>query len=160
MIPTLHRTRRLLVTAGTLAACGAASAVELVGFRGVPWGAQLESVEPAQVVSAQGEDRCYKREHENMLWGQSPLSDVRFCFHRGRFYMAVLESRTDVRTLASEFTAMYGAPTTEDRTRAVWGSRNGGARVEIVAPAPGAPATMRLLSNEFEPRQIAGSNTR
>jgi hypothetical protein len=147
-------TRRLLVMALGLAACAGAAGVELVGFRGVPWGAEPDSVEPAQLVSAQGEYRCYKRERENLLWGDSPLSEVRFCFHRDRFYMAVLESKTDVDTLASDFKSMYGAPTMEAPTRVEWGNRYGAARAEISAAAPGGAATLRLTSNEFEPREL------
>lgn len=150
-------TRRVLLSALGLAACAGAGAVELVGFRGVPWGAEPDSVEPAQLVSAQGEYRCYKRERENMLWGESPLSEVRFCFHRDRFYMAVLESKTDVHTLATEFKSMYGAPTAEAPTRVQWGNGYGAARAEIFAAGPDGTATMRLTSNEFEPRQVVGS---
>ncbi len=153
-------TRQVLATVLTLGACASAGAVDLVGFRGVPWGAQPDSVEPAELVSAQGEQRCYRRERENMLWGESPLSAVTFCFHRDRFYMAVVESKTDVQTLSAEFKSMYGAPSMAAPTRVVWGSRNGIARAEIVAPMPGGTATMRLTSNEFEPRQVVGSSSR
>ena len=149
--------RQLLVGmawAGLALATTASHAVELRGFRGVPWGAGVDSLGPVQLASASGEVSCYRRQHENMLFGDSPLKDVRFCFHDDHLFMVAVDAATDVETLVQEFAATYGPPDGSASTKTIWGNRTTRARVEMVAPAQGS-ASMLLYSNEFEPHDKA-----
>ncbi|WP_280153599.1 hypothetical protein [Piscinibacter sp. XHJ-5] len=136
-----------------LAALGFASvsvgAVELRGFRGVPWGAGVESLGDSHLVSAQGEVRCYRRERENLLYGDAPLREVRFCFHADRLVMVVVDAQVGPQALRGEFESSYGPPRVSSVSTALWGDSSTRARVEIDAPAANAPASMRMYSNEY-----------
>lgn len=126
-------------------------AVELRGFRGVLWGDDVSRLGPAERVQAGGELSCYRRERENLLFGDSPLAEVRYCFHRGRLFMVLLEANVDLATLRAEFESSYGPPDAGSPTRVLWGSKTSATRVELV-PAVGQRASMRIYSSEYEPR--------
>ncbi|HEX6703154.1 MAG TPA: hypothetical protein VF169_00230 [Albitalea sp.] len=130
-----------------------ANAVELRGFRGVPWGAAPDSLGAAAVVAERGEVRCYRRERENLLYGDSPIREVRFCFHRNHLFGVEIDSEVDQRTLRAEFQSSYGPPAFSVPSRASWGDQSTRARVEIVAPPTGSPASLHIFSNEFEPSE-------
>jgi hypothetical protein len=140
--------RRAVLATLTLASM-AAGAVELRGFRGVPWGADAASLGASELVSTTGEMRCYQRERENLLYGEAPLRAVRFCFHDDRLVMVELEAQVDQPALRSEFQSTYGPPRLSSASTALWGDPSTRARVEIVAPSVGAPASMRMYSNEY-----------
>lgn len=138
-----------------LAALGAvtasAQAIELRGFRGVPWGASVQSLGEAKLAYIQGEVSCYRRERENMLYGDAPVKDVRYCFHHDRLFMVALDAQVDLDTLVREFQATYGPPDWRVPAKTAWGDRSTRARVEMLTPAEGG-ASMLMYSNEFEPR--------
>lgn len=144
---------RWAVTVAVGLASVSAGAVELRGFRGVPWGSDVQSLGAAELVASGGEVQCYRRERENLLYGDSPINEVRFCFHRNHLFMVVIDSKVDQNALLAEFQGTYGPPNVRVPARAAWGDASTRARVEIVAPAVGAPASLRMVSNEFEPRE-------
>ena len=136
----------LLIAASALST--PAGAVDLRGFRGFAWGTDVDSLGAAQQVSSEPGVQCYRRERENLLYGDSPLRSVRYCFHDDRFFLVILDSTVDGATLAAEFQSTYGPPADQTAAHAVWGDASSRARVEIA----GAPASMRIWSNEYAPR--------
>lgn len=148
---TVHSPARRFAAwaAGTVLALAslAAGAVELRGFRGVAWGAGVASLGDAEPASAEDGLRCFRRERENLLYGDVPLSEVRFCFRDDRLVMVVLDAQVDPRTLRAEFQNTYGPPRASSASSARWGDASTRARVEIVAPASGARASMRMVAN-------------
>jgi len=151
MTGSLHRLIALTLLAAGALASAAAGAVELRGFRGVPWGAGADSLGVSQLAYTQGEVSCYRRERENMLYGDSAVKDIRYCFHQDRLFMVALDAEVDVETLVHEFEASYGPPDVRVPAKTSWGDRSTRARVEMVAPAQGG-ASMLMYSNEYEPR--------
>ena len=151
MNASIRRGSLLAVLAAASLASAASQAVELRGFRGVPWGAGVDSLGASQLAYSDGEVSCYRRERENMLYGDSPVKEIRFCFHEGHLFMVALDADVDLDTLVREFVATYGAPDWRVPAKTTWGDRSTRARVEMVAPAQGG-ASMLMYSNEFEPR--------
>jgi hypothetical protein len=147
-------TRRLaalaVLTLGTLASAGAA-AIELRGFRGVPWGAGIDSLGPSQLAYRSGEVSCYRRERENMLYGDSPVKDIRYCFNRERLFMVALDADVALDVLVREFEGTYGPPDWRLPAKTGWGDHATRVRVEMVAAAEGG-SSMLMHSNEHEPR--------
>jgi hypothetical protein len=143
---TTHRFALLAV----LLACASmgAGAVELRGFRGFAWGSDVDSLGDARQVSSEGGVQCYRRERENLFYGDSALREVRYCFHEGRLFLVVVDSNADSATLAAEFQSTYGPPAQRMAHKATWGDSGSRARVEI----SGVPASMRIWSNEYTPR--------
>ena len=145
--------RQVMVAAafGVLAlAASASQAIELRGFRGVPWGAGVDSLGASQLAYTDGDVRCYRRERENMLYGDSPVKDIRYCFHQDQLFMVALDAEVALDTLVQEFAATYGPPDWRVPAKTTWGDRSTRARVEMVAPAEGG-ASMLMYSNEYEP---------
>jgi hypothetical protein len=137
---------------GLLAAAAAAmpaGAVELRGFRGFAWGVDADSLGEAQQVSSDAGVQCYRRERENLLYGDSPIREVRYCFHDDRLFLVIVDSQVDEATLAAEFQVTYGPPSLRAKALSVWGDASTAVRVEI----DGAPAAMRIWSNEYAPRE-------
>src|SRR5204863_3239528 len=120
-------------------------AVELRGFRGIPWGAEADSLGEAVQVSSRDGVQCFRRAQENLLYGDAPITDVRFCFHEDHLFLVVIDSELDQKALLAEFEGTYGPPDVRVPTLIAWGDRSTRARVEIVAPATGKPASMRML---------------
>jgi hypothetical protein len=125
-----------------------AGAVDLRGFRGFAWGSDVDSLGDARQVSSEGGVQCYRRESENLLYGDSALREVRYCFHEARLFLVVVDSKVDSATLAAEFHGTYGPPVQHTARKATWGDAGSRARVEI----SGTPASMRIWSNEYTPR--------
>jgi len=147
-------TRRLVMlaaAAGLALAAAASHAVELRGFRGVPWGAGVDSLGPSQLAYTHGDVSCYRRERENMLYGDSPLKEVRFCFHQDHLFMVALDAEVPLDTLVREFEGSYGPPDWRVPAKTTWGDHATRARVEMIAPAQGG-ASMLMYSNEYAPR--------
>lgn len=133
----------------TLATMGAQS-FEMRGFRSISWGDGVEYLGQAEELSAQGEVKCYRRDRENLLFGDATLAEVRYCFHRDRLFMVELGATVERKVLQSEFQRTYGAPDVQDGRRAGWGnSHSGSTRAELVAAQGGS--RLRLLSNKFDP---------
>ena len=128
----------------------AAQAVELRGFRGVAWGSSVDGLGPASLAYQQGEVRCYRRERENMLYGDSPVKDIRYCFHHDHLFLVALEADVGVDELVHEFQSTYGAPDVSVPAKVTWGDHATRARVEMSTTAQGG-ASMLMYSNEYEP---------
>jgi hypothetical protein len=138
------------------AAAMPAGAVELRGFRGFAWGADADTLGEAQRVSSEGGVQCYRRERENLLYGDNPIREVRYCFHDDRLFLVVVDSEVDASALAAEFESTYGPPTQRAKAWSAWGDATTPVRVEIA----GAPASMRIWSNEHAPHERHASQAR
>lgn len=129
----------------------AAHATELQGFRGVSWGEDAERLGAAKQVYAQGEMRCYRRERENMMFGDSPLKDVRYCFQQDRLFLVMIEANAKRDDLVSQFQRTYGPPEARSATMVAWGRKAAGTHVEMMS-APGSQHTLlRIYSKEYAP---------
>jgi len=130
----------------------AANALELRGFRGIAWGDGADNLGPAVVDHANGDVACYKRERENMLFGDSPINEVRYCFHQDQLFMVTLDSAVSLKAMISEFQRTYGPPKARLRNIASWGSESSSARAALVSlPAGGPPSRLTIHSTKFEP---------
>ena len=155
----LHRTafRFATVLALGLASLGA-QAFEMRGFRGVSWGEGVESLGASQLVQTDGNVSCYRREAENLIFGDSPLQEVRYCFHRDQFFMVSLGAALSSKALAAEFRRAYGAPSSRQAKAAVWGNKSGSARAEVVATSQGG-SSLALYSNQYDPSGTQAMDT-
>ena len=145
--------RRIALFAVLVAASACAGALELRGFRGVAWGADVQSLGAAQQVSSGDGVQCFQRERENLLYGDAPIRQVRFCFRDDRLFLVIVDAEVGRQALVAEFASSYGAPDEESATRSTWGDGTTRARAEIVGPASGAAASMRIYSGVYEPRE-------
>ncbi|MEY4564799.1 MAG: hypothetical protein RLZZ618_4076 [Pseudomonadota bacterium] len=118
------------------AAASAAQAVEMRGFRGVAWGEASVKLGEATLVSQAGEVSCYQRNNENLLFGDSPVNNVRFCFKQDRLFLVSVESAQPADALAEEFTRTYGKPTRSSAGRSEWAAHRGQAQAEVMSQAP------------------------
>ncbi len=118
------------------AAASAAQAVEMRGFRGVAWGDASVKLGEATLVSKAGELSCYQRGNENLLFGDSPVNSVRFCFKQDRLFFVAIESAQQATVLAEEFGRTYGKPSRSSASRSVWAAHRGQAQAEVLAQAP------------------------
>ena len=141
-----------LAVALSLAAAGtAAGALELRGFRGVAWGDDASSLGAAQLVHSQGELRCFRRERENMMFGDSPLKDVRYCFQHDRLFLVMIEADASRDDMVSEFQRTYGPPSLRSTAMVSWGGKSAATQVEMLS-APGSRHTLlRIYSKEHAP---------
>lgn len=131
-----------------LAAMGA-SAFELRGFRGVSWGEGVEALGAVTVSHSEGEVTCYQRDRENLLFGDTPLNGVRYCFHQDRLFLVAIDAAANAKTLTAEFQRTYGRPSTQRGQAASWGAKGSGSRAELAAS--GATARLVIYSNTIEP---------
>jgi len=107
---------------------------------------------PAAVDHANGDVVCYKRERENMLFGDSPVNEVRYCFHQDRLFVVTLDSAVSLKAMITELQRTYGPPNARLHNTASWGSASSSARAELVSPpAGGPPSRLTSYSNRFEP---------
>lgn len=142
---------KLVALLGLAVASLSASAVELRGFRGVMWGDDVAKLGKSELAYADGDVACYKRERENLLFGDSPLQEVRYCFHRNRLFMVALDTEVDQQTLSGEFQSSYGPPDAREASTVSWGNQLTASRVDVVSPAAGGHALMLIYSNRVEP---------
>jgi hypothetical protein len=149
------RTSRLslLVPLATALMCALAplqsQALQMRGFRGLMWGDPPAHLGSAALITRDGEVQCYQRERENLLFGDTELRAVRYCFHRERLFMVVLEPVNGIAALRAEFERGYGAPDKVSGSAVQWGLGSDSISAEIAAPAAGTPASLRLLAREF-----------
>ena len=130
----------------------AANALELHGFCGIAWGESADKLGPAVAEQASGDVACYKRERENMLFGDRPVNEVRYCFHQDHLFMVTLDSAVNLKAMTSELQRTYGRPQARLRNTVSWGSQSSMARADLVAlPSGGSPSRLTIYSNEFEP---------
>jgi hypothetical protein len=142
---------KLVALLGLGVASLTASAVEMRGFRGVMWGDDVAKLGKSTLAYTDGDVSCYTRERENMLFGDSPLQEVRYCFHRNRLFMVALDTEVDQQTLLSEFQSSYGPPDARETALVSWGSGSTASRVDVVSPPAGGHALMLIYSNRVEP---------
>ena len=135
-----------------------ANALELRGFRGVAWGDSADKLGPAAVEQAEGDVACYKRERENMLFGERPVNEVRYCFHQDHLFMVTLDSADSLKAMLAEFQRTYGPPRARLSNTASWGSPSSIARADLVSlPRGGSPSRLTIRSNRFDPAPVNGA---
>lgn len=133
---------RLIALSLVLAAVGA-QAFQLRGFRGVEWGAEAERLGvDATVVSREGELTCYQRANENLLFGDTELKAVHYCFVNDRLYSVRLEAAVGAKALAAELQRTYGRPDARRGLNATWGRKATDARAELVAQGEHSQLTL------------------
>lgn len=145
---------RTLVAAVALGAlASAAQAVEMRGFRGVAWGEGSNKLGDVTLVSQAGAVSCYQRTNENLLFGDSPVQNVRFCFNQDRLFLVSIESAQQASELAGEFVRTYGKPTQRSAERMRWAAHAGQAQAEVMAQT-GAGSTLRVFSAEADRKAV------
>lgn len=146
-----HRTAARLFAAFVLGlAVAGANAFELRGFRGVAWGEGADALGAAVATHNDGDVTCYQRETENLLFGDSALNGVRYCFYQDRLFMVALDAAVDAKTLSAEFERTYGRPDAHQGLAASWGNKTSGSHAELVANGKTA-ARLTLYSSKIEP---------
>ena len=128
----------------------AANAFELRGFRGVSWGDSAEALGMSSVAQIEGDVTCYQRERENLLFGDSALNGVRYCFHQDRLFMVTLDAAVGSKALSAELQRTYGRPSAHSAQAASWGNPTSGTRADLVANGDTA-ARLTIYSNKIEP---------
>lgn len=129
-----------------------ANALELRGFRGVAWGDGADKLGAATVDQTSGDVVCYRRERENMLFGERAVNEVRYCFHRDQLFMVTLDAAAGMKAMISELQRTYGRPQARLGNSVSWGTASTMARADLVAlPAGGSQSRLTIRSNKFEP---------
>lgn len=134
-----------------LAVAGAAQAAspQMRGFRGLMWGDPPAHLGSALEVARDGDVRCYQRERENLLFGDSGLRSVQYCFRHDKLFMVALDSLVEAGALRAEFERGYGPPDESRGLTLRWRSAGEPVSAEIVSRKANAPATLRLRSDNF-----------
>jgi hypothetical protein len=128
-----------------------AQALQMRGFRGLMWGDPPAHLGGATLEETAGPVRCYRREGDNLLFGDTELRAVRYCFHRDRLFRVVLEPLRGAAPLRAEFERGYGAPDQVGGGVAQWGGRADPLRAELDPGRAGTPPSLRLTARAFEP---------
>jgi hypothetical protein len=118
--------------AGAMLAMGA-QAFELRGFRGVHWGEGVDALRDAGPAQVDGDVACYQRDRENLMFGDTELNGVRYCFHHDRLVMVMLDAPVTREALSAEFQRTYGRPATRSAQAEVWGGVPSTTQAELVA---------------------------
>jgi hypothetical protein len=141
---------RLVLVAGlsmaALTAQGAAS-FEMKGFRGISWGDSAQRLGAATQVSNAGGVECYARPDENLMFGDSALSSVHYCFRGDRLFKVTLQSEGGFAALAAEFRSTYGRPHGVAKRRATWGDASSATRAELSSASQGDTGAMLSISS-------------
>ncbi|MEO8151605.1 MAG: hypothetical protein ABI605_00945 [Rhizobacter sp.] len=132
-----------------LAAMGA-NAFELRGFRGVSWGEGAEALGASVVSHSEGDVACYQRERENLLFGDTALNGVRYCFHQDHLVMVILDAPVAPKALTAEFQRSYGRPDAQRGGAGSWGGKSSGTRAEVMTSG-NSVARLTIYSNKIEP---------
>lgn len=133
---------------GAMFAMGA-QAFELRGFRGVHWGEGVEALRDAGPAQVDGDVACYQRERENLMFGDTALDGVRYCFHHDRLVMVVLDAPVAREALSAEFQRTYGRPATRTARAEVWGGVPSTTQAELVAQG-GRAARLTITVSRIE----------
>lgn len=110
-----------------------AQAFELRGFRGVHWGEGVEALRDVGPAQVDGDVACYQRDRENLMFGDTELSSVRYCFHHDRLVMVMLDAPVAREAFSLEFQRTYGRPATHTPRADVWGGVPSTTQAELVA---------------------------
>jgi hypothetical protein len=113
-----------------------AHAFELRGFRGVHWGEGADALRGTTVVQTDDDVACYQRESENLIFGDTALKGVRYCFHHDRLVMVMLDAPVARATFSAEFQRAYGRPASQHDGVESWGGTPSTtlARLEALGP--------------------------
>lgn len=134
------------------AAAVSAGAAELRGFRGLAWGdSAVRLGSSAEKVQVNGELACYRRQSENLMFGDSLLTEIRYCFNQDRLFMVTLDSDEGHEKLAAEFQITYGPPSVRRENLMSWGDRGARSHVEIVPTTRRGKSALMFVSNTYEP---------
>ncbi len=130
-MPSRRPIARLIVLLALGWGTAGAAAFELRGFRGVEWGEGVQALGQARLSGAEAGVGCYQRERENLLFGDSALHAVRYCFQAGRLVLVILDAATDVHTLAQDLARTYGQPDLMRPQGVSWGTSRSNTRAEL-----------------------------
>ncbi|MBL0728815.1 hypothetical protein [Piscinibacter sp. HJYY11] len=135
---------------GSWVALGA-QAFELRGFRGMHWGEGAEALRDAGPAQVDGDVACYQRERENLIFGDTELSGVHYCFHNDRLVMVMLEAPVAREAFSAEFQRTYGRPAKHNAHADVWGGVPSTTHAELVSQGPqGARLTITVSRIEAD----------
>lgn len=134
---------KLVALLGLAVASLSASAVELRGFRGVMWGDDVAKLGKSELAYADGDVACYKRERENLLFGDAALQSVRYCFRQEGLVLVQLAAAGDGAALRHEFERGYGAPVQRSGTLLQWGNEWDAVSAEFSPSGSGALLRLR-----------------
>lgn len=147
-----HLAKAALALCFGVAGMATAHAFELQGFRGVSWGDDASLLGAAKLVHEQGELRCYRRERENLMFGDSPLKDVRYCFRNDRLFLVMIEADATREDMVPQFQRTYGPPHLRSAAMVSWGGKADAVHVEMLS-APGSRHTLlRIHSKDYAPQ--------
>lgn len=121
-----------------------AQAFELRGFRGVRWGEGADALRGVTLQLADGDVACRRRETENLVFGDTALESVQYCFYRDQLAMVVLDAPVTRNAFSTEFQSAYGRPDAQRDGVASWGDSSSATLARIVAT--GAKASRLTLT--------------
>jgi hypothetical protein len=127
-----------------------AQAFELRGFRGVHWGEGADALRGVTLMQRDGDVDCRQRETENLIFGDTHLTGVHYCFHRDRLVMVVLDAPVKRSTFSTEFQQTYGRPDAQLDGADTWGDASSTTRARLVALGP-ARSRLMLSVNRVPP---------
>lgn len=133
----------------------AAQAFQLQGFRGLAWGDAAGRLGESRLVAQEGDVACYQRRHENLLFGDSTLTSVRYCFVHDRLFMVTLAAAVDAKALTRQVARTYGQPDAQRGPAAVWGVPASGSYAELVAH--GKRSQLSFYSGRHEPLSMSAA---
>ena len=120
-------------------------AAEIRGFRGIAWGDSAARLGPVQQVSKTAGVTCYERASESLVFGDSVIEGVRFCFRQDRLFMVAIASRAPPERIRAEFQSTYGPPDKRSPGSMSWLARSSPSRAELVY-AKGQPTVLSIYS--------------
>jgi hypothetical protein len=145
-----------LVAASTAALCLglaalSAQAFELRGFRGVHWGEGADALRGATLVQTDGDVACHQRESENLIFGDTALNGVRYCFHHDRLVMVVLDAAVTRTAFSQEFQRTYGRPGARNDKAESWGGSATSTTLATLEALGAQGARLTLSVSRIEP---------
>lgn len=124
----------------------AAHAFELRGFRGVHWGEGADALRGVTLMQTDGDLACRQRETENLIFGDTTLNSVHYCFHRNHLVMVVLDAPVPLAAFSTEFQQTYGRPDSQRKGAQAWGDADSKTVAQIVATGPNTSRLMLSVS--------------
>ena len=110
----MKKTVTALVLAASFLPAYANASDDLDGFRGVKWGSPIEANKAEmKVVEVSGPDAYYDRNKSNMKIGGAELSDLRYGYWQGKFFvaMASTEGYSNFQAIRTALGGQFGIPT-------------------------------------------------
>jgi hypothetical protein len=81
-------------------------------FRGIAWGTNIASIQHEMTLTEEeGDSKCYARTNDKLSIGDAKVTDISYCFYKGRFYFAVINFSgiTNYSFLKTTLFEKYGA---------------------------------------------------